>query len=263
VRIVSDFHDYYDVVMKLDQEKEPLYLRKKSETALTLKFPENQFGRYGSYSSKYTDSVNNFAAKPYVIGFCGKIYPLLHVSTSIRTDDPNKPWEYVEANCYTIEEVDAFVDQHFKKRERESYRSIAKNSWYWRDQHWSYSYRREALADYFEKMNGAREDYEDFFFEKRVPVFVVDFQKAAKYIPPKGKFGARWEDQSLILNAQLRDLDFVRIFDPYRAFQEINMFMSNMASPEKPIPHVSDRDLLEGKGFDPKWSFRKPPEEKK
>jgi hypothetical protein len=36
------------------------------------------------------------------------------------------------------------------------------------------------------------------------------------------------------------------------------MFMCNLAVPQKPIPEVSDADMVVAKGFD-KWSFRKEP----
>jgi hypothetical protein len=40
------------------------------------------------------------------------------------------------------------------------------------------------------------------------------------------------------------------------------MFMSNLAVPLKPVPEISDKIMVDIKGFD-KWSFRKPPQDKK
>lgn len=45
----------------------------------------------------------------------------------------------------------------------------------------------------------------------------------------------------------------------YTAYQELQMWMSNQAIPHKPIPKVSDKDMVTAKGFD-KWSFRKEPQ---
>jgi hypothetical protein len=61
-------------------------------------------------------------------------------------------------------------------------------------------------------------------------------------------------------NACLKDLEFFRIVDPYTAFQEIAMFLGGLAVPLKPIPHVDDKTMVEAKGFDKKWSFRKEPQ---
>ena len=41
------------------------------------------------------------------------------------------------------------------------------------------------------------------------------------------------------------------------------MFLGGMSSPEKPIPPVSDADMVICKGFDPKYSFRRAPGKKK
>jgi hypothetical protein len=35
------------------------------------------------------------------------------------------------------------------------------------------------------------------------------------------------------------------------------MYLSNQAAPEKPIPAISNSDMIEAKGFDLKNSFRK------
>jgi hypothetical protein len=48
----------------------------------------------------------------------------------------------------------------------------------------------------------------------------------------------------------------MKLFEPYQAYQEISMFVNNLAIPEKPIPKMSDEDMASIKGFD-KFSFRK------
>lgn len=61
-------------------------------------------------------------------------------------------------------------------------------------------------------------------------------------------------------NACLKDVDFFRVFDPFTAFQELSMYYGGvLVHPNRPIPDVSDEDMVEVKGFDKKWSFRKPP----
>ena len=51
--------------------------------------------------------------------------------------------------------------------------------------------------------------------------------------------------------------------DSYTAFQELQMYFGGLAAPIKPIPHISDADMLIAKGFDKKFSFRKDPTKKK
>lgn len=44
---------------------------------------------------------------------------------------------------------------------------------------------------------------------------------------------------------------------PLEVFQIIEMWFNNLTSPEKPIPAVSNSDLIEAKGFNLVTSFRK------
>ena len=46
--------------------------------------------------------------------------------------------------------------------------------------------------------------------------------------------------------------------DTFTAYQELQMYFGALAQPNKPIPNVSDKDMVSIKGFD-KWSFRKRP----
>ena len=62
------------------------------------------------------------------------------------------------------------------------------------------------------------------------------------------------------MNAPLSDLDFAKVMPPYQAYQEIRMFLGNMAQPEKPIPQIDDETMVEIKGHGGKYSFRKPPQ---
>ena len=66
----------------------------------------------------------------------------------------------------------------------------------------------------------------------------------------------------LVVNGILKDFDFVKLFDPYQAFQELQMYLSNIAVPLKPIPEIDDVTMAEAKGFN-KWSFRKERSSKK
>jgi hypothetical protein len=63
---------------------------------------------------------------------------------------------------------------------------------------------------------------------------------------------------TIIWDQTLGQYDVFRIMDAYTAYQEATMFMGNLAAPEKPIPQMSDEDMVGIKGFD-RFSFRKPP----
>jgi hypothetical protein len=67
-----------------------------------------------------------------------------------------------------------------------------------------------------------------------------------------------WNDKTTITyNDCLKDVEFYRVFDPYSAYQEIEMFLNNLAIPQKDMPKIPDRENILSHGFDDKLSFRK------
>lgn len=60
----------------------------------------------------------------------------------------------------------------------------------------------------------------------------------------------------IVMDAKLKDYQFEKLVDPYQAFQQIEMFLSNIAVPIKPIPKMSDQEKRDSHGFD-NWSFKK------
>jgi hypothetical protein len=78
MRIISDFHDYYDVVMKQGQDMTLVFKRDgRSEEETTPPVPLLR-SRYWSWHKLRPDS--------FIIGFCGKLYPGLRIPTYC-TDD--------------------------------------------------------------------------------------------------------------------------------------------------------------------------------
>ena len=223
MRIISDKRDYYDCIQAHGQDRSLVYLRKTEE--VHLKRGEWPFpSLYSSWWFSDTEVTQ------HIIGFCGKIYPMLEMHGYSRVrDDPFRK------KCFTIEEVDAFVEEHASQSQKDSY--YGKGRW-WR----SSGKRRREFFTFFERCEKRKESYTEMFLEKLVPVFVaITFNQNSK----------------IVYNAILRPYDFVRIFDPYSAFQEISMFMGSMAMPEKVMPIIPDELKLRSKGFSDQ-SFRAP-----
>lgn len=65
-----------------------------------------------------------------------------------------------------------------------------------------------------------------------------------------------YNESLIILNCMLRNYEFYKVFDVQRTFQELQMWMSNIAKPIKPLPRIDDVTMAEAKGYD-KFSFRK------
>ena len=76
MRIISDFHDYYDCVQKMGQDLNTVYIRKRKEVNLDM-FPFSNFlNKFRGWEGIYP--------KIYIVGFCGKIYPVMCVNKDLR-----------------------------------------------------------------------------------------------------------------------------------------------------------------------------------
>ena len=218
MRIISDQRDYYDCVQALGQDQSLIYVRKPYVEILSTSPFSIDALRRGYW---FCDSL---VRGLYFVGFCGTVYPALLV------EDPSNPrnrrW------CYTLEEVDTFVRDTFKPKLVERYFSGPR--YYWRET-WRHI-RHSQFAEFF-RFDGSK--YVHLFKE---PIFV------AKIV----------HETQITYNANLGDLRFYRVVDPYTAYQEIQMWLSNVAKVEKPIPRIDDKTMAACKGFD-KWSFRKEP----
>jgi hypothetical protein len=227
--IISDFHDYYDTIQSMGQDRSLVYYRKEREESLAVKYDptvgkiRRKYGELGSYCCRVGHRIH-LTIEYYVVGFCYQVYPLFVVVV----DDQTNYLEKIKSFCYSLEEVDSVVKENVREKEFEMYQSKKYNNiWI--------SGGRECISKLFLELKS--KSYSYIFDENRSPIFV-------------------YKQSSISFNTGLKQYEFYRIFDPYTAYQELNMFMSNMAHPNKPIPTVSDEDMLQAKGFD-RWSFRK------
>jgi hypothetical protein len=220
MRIVSrKYKDYYDHLQGIDRESEPVYIRESVE----MECPKI----YKFLTLRAEFGEMGIYKENYSIGFCGKVYPLTILSN--RTGPTS--WQY----CYNKESVDGF----FKTNNLNWYFTNASYGTYIHG-----VINEKIVRKFFEDWKSKQESYQHIFETYKCPIFVVE-HPIYRHKPVK-----------LTLNAHLNRLEFFRVFDAYSAYQEIRMYLSNMAMPNRPIPSVSDKDLIEAKGFD-KYSFRK------
>jgi hypothetical protein len=71
----------------------------------------------------------------------------------------------------------------------------------------------------------------------------------------------RWHSE-ICIEHELKEIQFYKVYDAFSAFQEISMFVGNIARPDRNNVEISDEDQIAEKGFN-KFSFRKPKGEKK
>jgi hypothetical protein len=236
MRIISHIHDYYDSVMRMDEDRELIYLRReKYVDKAAYRFPI--CGGADVVASRIESKWMH--VEDYTLGFCGKIYGVLKLVKKHRINSPNE----VVAFCYNIDEADAFIKTHFKEEQVEIYLGKHDN-WSWRriQSKWTYHHNRKMFVKFFSDIEEKKNKYEKLFLDNEAPIFV------AKH---GGAHGVTW-------NAMLKPFEFYRIMEPYTAYQEISMYLGGLAAPQKKMPDISDEDMRDIKGFD-KWSFRKPP----
>ena len=240
MRIVSKFHDYYDTARGF-YSQEPLYVRDTEELQFENKdqlklIPERilQLKKIldsapGSGDTEYDGiygpprSNRGSDTQKFLIGFCGKIYLGYRV---LLTGGPERPGFWSIVHCYGLPKL----LKEFPGSHKDSDKRLLK-SW-----------------DEFVGNNKALLETRntDFFVEEGVPIFAI--------LPHSWGRG----DTVYSRNPMLKDWGFQTQWDPYSAFQEIEMFVGGVLSNvDKGKDLVrTDKAVAEAAGFDD-WSFRK------
>ena len=245
MRIISDFHDYYDSAQQFGQDQSIIYHRKQIEYCVnetpTTKFNNIQkadgvlaelhdklFQR-GDFWFNFNYYSNVLASKKsgtfyYTHGrlvFCGKIYNYLKVTTS----------SYNENNLVVFYDMDSFatfcdvheIDLHTNKQK------FHKKTPY------------QKIKSHLEHNYGFDEA---FFVENKF--ICVDFV-----------------DNRITVNPCIKDIEFYRVMDPFMCFQEIDSYICGKLSfPQNAMVEIEDKYRIEQHGFD-KHSFRKLPTKKR
>ena len=234
--ICESYRDYYDCIQAQGQDQSLVYLRTSYEfrCASPEKYPfprrESRLGYYGR-SERYAQAASR------ILGFCGKIYPLVHISKG-----PDGRY------CYSLKELDDYIQKNFNHHSVDAYRADTNGRW-WANhsKHWNFDLTRKSFVRFFEECERKKDQHMGIFRDDHCPIFLAHVEQS---------------HYAINFNPQLKPLEFYRIFPPAEAFQEIAMFLGGLAVPLKPIPVPDDKDMVSIKGFD-KHSFRKDPTSKK
>lgn len=232
MRIISKDKDYYDCIQSHGQDRSLIYIRNPEKVLFKNKgkggWPFPLFHRgWWQFS---------FDIVEHVIGFCGKIYPMLKISRRWSA----QPELRDVTKCFSIEEIDVFMERNLTPKEFQVYLGKVDQ----RTLKWTRTNMplRKVFLQFFVECDIEKNRYySEYFTERRCPVFVATQGRSTK----------------IVYNATLKPYDFVRIFDPYTAFQEISMFLGSMAMPEKEMPIIPNEIKLRSKGFTDQ-SFRAP-----
>jgi hypothetical protein len=233
MRIISPFRDYYDGVQRQDQDRSLVYVRNPTQTII-----QNGNSPFPSFSNSYwVRHDSNFTINPHFIGFCGVVYPALKLNKytfNYQTGLPSNITSY----CYTIDDADKFVTANFPKQ-LDNYNKPKKAKSSFKDK-WYKQWRRAYFVEYFDRFKEIQGKHIDVFL-KTSPIFVSFYLKS---------------DLFYNYDCGLKEYEFFKKFDSYRAYQELSMYLGGLAYPNKPIPQLTDELLAHAHGFD-KFSFRK------
>jgi len=164
---------------------------------------------------------------------------------------------------YSFEDLLAFVKRAEKLDDRVVISFRVSIGWDWVRRKTSESERYEAAKTFFE----ARDlDRKVWAVEHKFPLVVVS-GFTGEYLRETvtwraGDLNGRYKTSDDLFNVQvnprLTDFDFYKHLGPTQVYQEISMFLGNLAAPDNVPTVVSDKDRIQQHGFDER-SFRKAP----
>ncbi len=160
----------------------------------------------------------------HLLGFCGQIYPFIKIEKYYRDYD----------SCYDTEEYE-LLDTYFAY----SYEEYSSKSLEWEEFYGNFGTDYIKVKQFFLDWSYQSND---IFIEYKVPTWVLKLQR---------------NENIGIINPKLKDYYFEQIKDPFTAFQEISMYLSNILVEQKETAIVEDKFRIEQHGFDKKTSFRK------
>lgn len=220
MRIISRFKDYYDSYCTHDKDQ-TLYVR-NTEHIKDVAAPH-----YHSTDNKW---LENLVVKLdcYDLGFCGKFYRFWRVLI-----DYKEPKFF-----YHFDELDKYFNTASKKEAKwwnepvhgRIYTMLHMTNKGWKSQEQFY------LTD------SRHQSWNGLFDKYKSPVMISS-------IITQGEKG-------ITLNPKLSSFQFYRVMPDWKAHQELDMYLGNIAEDRKVIPEIDDVTMAEAKGFD-KFSFRK------
>ena len=255
MRIISKVRDYYDCGQAYGQDPDLMYLRRPDEYILLS--GDQWIDRLEDVRDTMPRSWHSPNLHRFIIGFCGRIYPGYKFSYCYHRLGVTQGKDQFTRLERVLYHPDDFKDLFRYKAVQKAFphfmdKPKGRSSW------WSLRQMRntnfQAVVQTYEA-NFASEAFFDLFIEMNSPIWIYDPSADERCRSPrrKGTF--------LKINDRLEPYDFVRIQDPYTAYQELSMFVGGVLRRDVPIMvPISDESMLRKKGFHD-YSFKTRPKE--
>ncbi len=226
MRILSKFKDYYDGVANAGERdpRDRVYVRHTTEIQEPPFIATGERGVLGCIGERFIPGwYNNRQLQHIRIGFCGKLYPVI---------------AYQDTYMYSYEDVLRFV-QSFDIREMLKHFQNFKLA------------RPSRTSEQLLREHFTPGTFLQPFLDHDTPIIVVE---EIQY--------PRWNRKyTCNKDANLLNYNFAKVFPPYQAYQELDMFLhAHLLEHPRPMVQIADKHLIAAKGFDLKTSFRKPKE---
>lgn len=251
MRIISNYHDYYDCMQRQAQDRSITFVRNREE----IHFDENKGKEmikklpYAFCSHNRRLDFHNGSVSFFVLGFCGDLIPGVEVSfhspgSYVGNDKSEILWpQYCPKEV--MDKLKEASEKKFKKGYLHYDQSHIYSMVHWWLSHMEY---RDYFSQYFERKEDVKvSDFRSWFLKYKIPIFTIG-----------------WPENHITLYPCLKDIRVFTFITAAQCFQRIQQFIINDLAIQKdgsefPVP---EKDRLIGHGFDPKWSFRKEPKSK-
>lgn len=217
MRIISNFHDYYDSLQRIDEDR-TIYQRNMKIDYV----PENEFnvGYIGDICKK-------------VIGYCGQIIKLSLTKYQVKDRASSSGFKTYTKYAYSLNEA----MEHY-----ESYLASKGNKYYF--------YELKRYKEWWAKEFAP-------IFEWKAPLYYFTGESKLQHTGVRKSVAGMVRYYEVIENPCLKTIEFFRHKDTATAYQDINSYVTGvLGKPNPVIPEIDDKTMAQIKGFD-KYSFRK------
>ena len=260
MRIISKFRDFYDTALKHGHDTSRVYIRETKDFDLDTadrvgisrekltRLVESLWSSMPSTWSRQRDGQGLYVqVYPAVVLFAGKVVPLARVTLSRSPHYHLTPYGLNEqALLPQGDKVLYAVDALFETLE-----GLLGPGKGMSDE------QKTSLMALRNNKSGARTVKQSWiqFFEQKSSALAmeltVELELPVLLVPGHNK--------TLTLNPTLADLQFFRKMSPEQAYQELDMFLGNLARPDRVPVELEDKYRIPQHGFDA-MSFRKEPQ---
>jgi len=243
MKIISKFQDYYDIGIAYGVDEK---LRFKRETYVVSNKRTN--GAYIRYLYKRDNTQYRATFYYNYIGFCGSLYPFIHLHIE-RVTRKEKAFHYENKENFYLYDIEDFKNTLLDYVVAGDKIELSKR-WV------GNSFKRRNILDVMQKFYTKNNDEMKKLFEVYKEAYFVVEHSCIKYK------GESFVEKKITLLPQLKQYKFVKAVQPMQAFQEISMYLGKLNTVEDNTVTIEDKYLAQGKGFDC-YSFKKMPSKRK